>query len=281
MKTSLRTLSEPRRSTARVAATPAETSPPRLSQSISRLDGVSLAELDRAQLHDRMETKVVMRTELVPTALRQLRGDYLVMDHEGRRTQRYSNTYFDTSDLRNYRQHHNQKRQRAKIRYRSYVDSGLTFFEVKRNVDGRTVKERKSSAPVDGSVRAEDRAFLTERLEVDPCELKVSIVVDYDRILLVRRDFEERVTVDMNLRFRTCQGEAAMPGLAIVEFKQPRLDRNSPAIRTIQRPTQMFSKYCMGLASCEPGLKRNRFKKVFLGLERLGIAPARLEATVA
>ena len=237
------------------------------------LRGVSLADLDQAQLHDRVETKLVMHADGVGPTLLRLSDDYLVMDHEGNRTQRYSNTYLDTAGLRNYFQHHNQKRQRSKIRYRTYVDSGLTFFEIKRNVDGRTVKERKISAPVDGAIRADDIPFLRERSSDDPRDLEVAIVIDYERILLVRQDFQERVTIDTNLRFQTRRGAVMLPGLAIVEFKQPRLDRNSPAVRAIPRPTQMFSKYCMGLASCDPNLKRNRFKKVFRGMESLNVTP--------
>lgn len=242
-------------------------------QVLDDLRTASLDEIDRAQLHDRVETKVVMHAAMIPAALSRLSDDYLVMEHEGSRTQRYSNTYFDTSDLRNYLEHHNQKRQRSKIRYRTYANSGITFFEIKRNVDGRTVKERKLSAPTDGSIRAADVPFLRERLTTEPQDLEVSVVVDYDRILLVRDDFQERVTIDTNLRFTTSTTEATLPGLAVVEFKQPRLDRTSPAVRAIPRPTQMFSKYCMGLASCDSRLKRNRFKKVFLGLHRLEVTP--------
>jgi hypothetical protein len=252
-----------------------------LDAELQSLDGVSLRELDRAQLHDRVETKLLARAEVIPDVLRRLASDYVVMDHEASRIQRYSNTYFDTIDLQSYTEHHNQKRRRSKIRYRSYVNSGLTYFEIKRHVDGRTVKERKVSAPVDGSVRADDRPFLTDRLPVDPSQLGASVVIDYDRILLVRRDFQERVTIDTSVRVRTSRAVAEFRGLAVVEFKQPRLDRHSPAIRAIPRPTQMFSKYCMGLATCDPTLKRNRFKKVFLGLERLDVLPELFRAEVS
>ncbi len=241
--------------------------------SLASLEGTTLAELDRAQLHDRVESKLIMRAESVPEVLARLRGDYRVMEHEGRRVQRYSNTYFDTAGLRNYHEHHNQKRRRSKVRYRSYVDSALTFFEIKRNVDGRTVKERRPTASPSMCLHDDDAAFLGERLPADAGAMVPSVVVTYDRILLVSQAFDERVTIDLNLGFRSATGESVVPELAIVEFKQERLDRASPAIRAIPRPMQMFSKYCMGLASCDPSLKRNRFKKVFLELARLDAEP--------
>lgn len=74
------------------------------------LDAVTLAELDQAQLHDRVESKVVMRFDGVGDTLARLSDDYLIMEHQGSRVQRYSNVYFDTSDLTNYFEHHNQKR---------------------------------------------------------------------------------------------------------------------------------------------------------------------------
>ena len=238
---------------------------------LREMETVTLAELDQAQLHDRMESKVVTRADAVAGILGRLRHDYLVMDHDNNRFQRYSNTYFDTANLANYHEHHNQKRRRCKVRYRRYVDSDLTYFEVKRNVSGRTVKERKSSIPAGQSVWPDDVPFLTDRIADNPDQLSVSLLVEYERILLVSRDFNERVTIDMNLRFRSRTAAGEMSQLAIVEFKQPRFDRNSPAMRAIPRPRQMFSKYCMGLATCNPSLKRNRFKKVFLGLADIGV----------
>ena len=250
-------------------------------RSLASLGSVSLAELDQARLHDRVESKLVMKASEVPATLESLRDDYLVMEHDGKRVQRYANTYFDTPDLQNYHEHHNQKRQRSKIRYRSYVDSGLTYFEVKRNVDGRTVKERKISSPAGLSIHADDAPFLAERVANQANAYCVSVVVEYKRILLVNHSFDERVTIDMFLRFTSRGGVATMSDLAVVEFKQPNLDRDSAAIRAIPRPTQMFSKYCMGLATCDPALKRNRFKKVFLGLDRIDATPELVEASAS
>ncbi|MFT7475325.1 MAG: hypothetical protein ACI81L_002263 [Verrucomicrobiales bacterium] len=57
--------------------------------------------------------------------------------------------------------------------------------------------------------------------------------ITYDRILLVKHDFSERVTIDINLVYERNGVLAETPGLAICEFKQPRLDRRSPAIEAL------------------------------------------------
>ena len=234
---------------------------------------VSLERLDQAQLHDREESKVILRTADVPKALERLADHYLILDHEGERLQSYCNEYFDTADLRNYHEHHNQKGRRIKLRYRSYMNSDLTFFELKRNVNGRTVKERRRSSRPHGALRNEDGLFFFKRTGHLPSTFLPSLRVDYQRILLVKRDFSERVTIDLGLSFSSDAGAVETPGLAICEFKQPALDLRSPAMIAMDRRPQNFSKYCMGLASCDPSLRRNRFKKVFRNLDSLDAAP--------
>ena len=250
-----------------------------LTHALDRLDEVDLELLDRAQLHDRVESKVILRTDDLPEALGMLGEDYFVLEHLGDRVQGYRNDYFDSVELRNYHEHHNQLGRRLKLRYRTYENSALTFFEVKRNVGGRTIKERRRSSQPNGELHADDAAFFADRTGWDPEAIVPSLTVEYRRVLLVKHDFSERVTIDIDLSFRSNTGAMTPAGLAICEFKQPRLDRRSPAMVAMNRRPQKFSKYCMGLASCDPALRRNRFKKVFRNLDTLGAAPTALAAT--
>ena len=248
-----------------------------LAERLDELDSVDLDQLDRAQLHDRVESKVILRTDDLPDAIDALAHDYVVLEHLGDRVQGYCNTYFDSAELRNYHEHHNQLGRRLKLRYRTYENSDLTYFEVKRNVAGRTIKERRRTQRPDGALHRDDAAFFAERTGWDPDGVLPSLTVDYQRILLVNRDYSERVTIDLDIRFQSDRGATTVDGLAICEFKQPRLDRRSPAMAAMNRRPQKFSKYCMGLASCDPSLRRNRFKKVFRSLDTLDLGPVALE----
>lgn len=239
---------------------------------LQELATVGLKDLDTAQLHDRVESKVILHGRHVGEALGRLADQYLVMEHEGVRHQHYRTDYFDDGALRSYHDHHNQKANRIKMRYRTYMNSGLTYFEIKQSIGGRTVKNRRRSEQPSNQLSPEDALFVHERTAWDPHRLFPSITVDYDRILLVKKDFSERVTIDLNVRFTSDSQQVAADGLAICEFKQGRLDRRSPAIVALQRRPQMFSKYCMGLAACHPALRRNRFKKVFLSLAALDVS---------
>ncbi len=245
----------------------------RLDRGVAKLLPVSLAQLDEAQLHDREESKVILGVSDVPEALIRLHDEYFILDHEGERLQGYRNEYFDSAELRNYHEHHNQKGRRFKLRYRTYLNSGVTYFEVKKNVNGRTVKERRRSRPPEGRLWPQDALFFFKQTGQPPSCLVPSLEVDYRRILLVKQDFTERVTIDLDLSFRSAEGATETPGLAICEFKQPKLDLRSPAMIAMNRRPQNFSKYCMGLASCDPTLRRNRFKKVFRNLDALDAAP--------
>ncbi len=252
-----------------------------LNVSLGELSPVTLAQLDEAQLHDREESKVILRTADVPEALDGLADEYFILDHEGERLQGYRNEYFDSSELRNYHDHHSQRGRRFKLRYRTYVNSDITYFEVKRNINGRTVKKRRRSERPEGQLWTRDAVFFFKQTGQPPSCLVPSLRVDYQRILLVKRDFSERVTIDLNLAFTSTQGAADTPRLAICEFKQPKLDMRSPAMIAMNRRPQNFSKYCMGLASCDPTLRRNRFKKVFRNLEALDASPTVRELVAA
>ncbi len=240
---------------------------------LGAMQSVTLPELDAAQLHDREESKVILHRNDVVSALRNLSTDYFILEHEGKRMQRYRNDYFDSVDLTNYHQHHNQKGQRHKLRYRTYVNSNITYFEVKQNVHGRTVKVRRRSQLPEQRLLPRDAVFFFKQTGLAPSHLIPSLRVDYERILLVKQDFSERVTIDVDLSFSSARGEVQIPELAICEFKQPQFDRSSPAMVAMNRRPQNFSKYCMGLASCDPSLRRNRFKKVFRNLESLDAMP--------
>ncbi len=239
---------------------------------LSELATVDLTQLDQAQLHDRVESKVLLHETDIPAALGLLASDYFVLDHDGERSQRYRTEYFDSPLLASYHDHHNQKANRFKARYRTYLNSDLTYFEVKHSVAGRTVKVRRRTEAPQGRLWPEDILFFYQQTGRDAEGLLPSLTVEYERVLLVRGDYSERVTIDVDIRYFSERRATQHSGLAVCEFKQETLDRRSPAIVALHRRPQKFSKYCMGLASCHPLLRRNRFKQVFRRLDALDVS---------
>ena len=104
---------------------------------------ISLAEMAGVKLMNRIDTKFVANARLLPEILRLAQQDYYVQEIDGQRLTAYDTLYYDTLDLQMYLRHHDRQLRRQKIRVRTYVDSQLTFLEVKNKSNkGRTKKKR-------------------------------------------------------------------------------------------------------------------------------------------
>ncbi len=120
----------------------------------------------------------------------------------GVRLSRYQTLYFDTPSLDLYARHQAGHAERFKVRSRCYVDSGLSFFEIKRKTNkGRTVKSRLQTATFWNRPTSEARRYLDD-LGVALEELEPILANQFTRITLVGRQRPERVTIDLGLRFR-------------------------------------------------------------------------------
>src|SRR5512135_2418123 len=105
---------------------------PILHEVIARYAPISLAEMERVELLDRMDTKYVFGSADLPALLEALLAEYRILEVDGKRGTDYRSLYFDTSDLRHYLEHHNGHSFRSKVRFREYIGSGLAYLEVKR-----------------------------------------------------------------------------------------------------------------------------------------------------
>lgn len=96
--------------------------------------------------------------------------------------------------------------------------------------------------------------------------------VDYKRITLVNRKNNERLTLDTNLSYMDNSSRLyPVSNLVIAELKQKKLSHDSPFARCFKemRITRTsFSKYCMGVALTDTTIKKNRFKKKILQLQK-------------
>ena len=102
-----------------------------LEDILKKFGNVSLKALDELKLMDRFDTKFTFRRDQLLGILEAMIPRYRLLDVNGVRAHRYKTLYFDTDTLGLYAQHHNGQYTRHKVRYRSYVDSGLCFFEIK------------------------------------------------------------------------------------------------------------------------------------------------------
>ena len=224
----------------------------------------SLADAQSVSLLRRIDTKVV--TDI--PSLHQLLDILLTADGDGfrvvhvanRSASRYETVYFDTPDLRLYRDHHQGRRRRHKVRYRRYRDTNTTFFELKQRVGvNNTEKSRVRVGSIQPTLGAVEHDLLGEhRCEVG--DLVPTLAVYYDRVTLLGPN--QRVTIDLALRFRSYGGFQVMfDDRAVVEIKDGTFAPNSAtrqALRRLNLRSHSMSKYCTGVALAFP-VKRNRF----------------------
>ena len=230
---------------------------------------MSLDEIAGVSLLERDDTKFTATLHELREFLKAVGPRYRVLEIDGRRLHAYRTLYFDSPTLDLYRSHHSGQFGRRKVRNREYRDTSEAFSEVKLKAKrGRTVKHRESITTID--TPPWDAPSLLEDLEPLRMDLEPALLNEFSRVTLVAHEPDERVTIDLDLCFWSATRSVALPGVVVIEAKQARVDRWSPAILQArrQRLHPGFSKYCVGVALLYEGVKHNNFKPTLLQLER-------------
>lgn len=238
---------------------------------------IDLTEMKSVKLMNRVDIKFSAQLRLLPDLLSRAISDYRVQVIDNSPVASYDTLYFDTPDLQMYLRHHDKILQRDKVRTRTYIDSSLSFLEVKhKNNKGRTKKKRIliSVDDFDDFTHNEEAInFLDNQVLYKIDALKPQVRTIFNRITLVNNARTERLTIDFNLRFENEQTKltAELPDVMIIELKQDGLvyspmkkilsDMNIHQIR--------ISKYCIGTVLTNPNAKYNRFKKKVIFLNKL------------
>jgi hypothetical protein len=196
---------------------------------LGELEPIGLEELDQqAKLRRRVDTKYVASGEVAAATVRSVAGGYRALEIDGRRRFTYESVYFDTPDLRCFRDHVGGARPRFKIRSRYYRETEACFFEVKvRRADEETVKRQRGYDHADhGTITPEARTFLEETLAElaghgAPPDLAPSLITTYQRLTLAAREGGERATLDLAVGLRSMDGRQVelRDGVVLVETK--------------------------------------------------------------
>ena len=110
---------------------------------IKDFDPITLDEMDEVKLMSRTDTKFAFSSAKLPQLLSRMLPFYRILNINNKLIHDYKSLYYDTSENKFYLDHHNNRVNRNKIRFREYVDSGLVFLEIKtKNNKGKTIKKR-------------------------------------------------------------------------------------------------------------------------------------------
>ncbi len=234
-----------------------------LEQLLARYRPISLLEMDSATLLNRVEKKFVMHLSKIESVLTLAFQDYRVLEIDNTRLLEYSTEYYDTKDNAMYLAHHNGKQNRFKVRKREYLISGEQFLEVKRRLhNGRIQKKR---VELDGEKYNENSSqmFIENATPYKMDGLEKKLVNAFHRITLVNELKNERITIDLGLRFNNPDTSIDLPAIAIIEVKQEKAGSQAGfelILRNLGIHSFSVSKYCIGRALLEPTLKASLFQ---------------------
>jgi hypothetical protein len=240
---------------------------------LNDFDSISLEVMDRVKLMNRTDTKFAFTIEKLIEFLPKITGKFDVLEINGTRTPHYESLYFDDNQFSFFKDHHNGKTDRFKVRIRKYVESNLLFLEIKHKFKGRTDKKRILTDDFTLELDKVQKKFLEKHLHDDK-ELVPTMWNSFQRITLVHKELNERLTLDFNIEFHYQNSTRKFDRLIIAELKQEDLNRNSEFYQLMKsnqiRPYRL-SKYCIGSIELygEDRLKFNRFKKKLLYLKKI------------
>jgi hypothetical protein len=244
----------------------------RLTSLLEEFSTISLSEMESVSLLNRTDTKFVLPISSLTGSLGLLRPWYKVLVVQGRSLNRYRSLYFDTPDFDLYNLHINDRAERFKVRSREYLDSRISYLEVKhRTRKDRTIKNRILTQRPDLWKLSEADKWLNGVLPYNSRDLEPKIWNTFERITLVSKDGIERVTVDVNICFFAGHKVVYLDGIAVAEVKLDVHTEDShflDLMRTMKIPPQGFSKYCIGTSLLYDNVKKNSMKSKILWIER-------------
>jgi hypothetical protein len=234
---------------------------------VEGLTSVDLAGLVQvADLQRRFDQKYVVDVGLLPRLVAALPDHVRVLEVAGRRSTDYTSVYYDTPDLRSYRDHLQRRRRRFKVRTRHYGDPAETMLEVKcKGRRGETVKHRwphPGTVPDRLGVDAEEligQALREQYGFAPPDRLAPSAITRFERVTLVDLAAAERVTIDLGLSVEANGRRVDIgAGHAVVEIKAQLRRGSASAVAAALglRPDRM-SKYCVGIAAAHESVRGN------------------------
>ena len=235
------------------------------------IDPISLKEMDSVALMNRTDTKYLLSFEQLTEVLEEVSGHYRILDIKGVRRNHYQSEYYDTPDFYFYKRHHSGKKNRLKIRKRRYVESDISFLEVKfKSNKGRTEKDRMKLAELNLELSPENIQYIHDTSHFED-QLEPKLMNTFERITLVDQALPERITIDCYLSFEMGENKLQIPDLVIIEAKQERQNRHSIFLSALKkrliRPESM-SKYCLGVALMTDQ-KSNMFKEKIRRIKKL------------
>lgn len=240
----------------------------------SAFETISLEQLDTtADLQDRVDTKFGFSQQMFYHLLPALAKNYRLVRVIGRGIQPYQTLYFDTPNFDLYRLHVNERSNQYKVRIRRYLSTNATFLEIKhKNPKRRTIKDR---IPLDSNfpiMDAEAANWVLDRIPADFWPLEPVLMNNFQRLIFVEKNMQERVTFDFGIQFNTNNHSAETGSLVIAEVKRCSYQQPSAFMELMHQNhlgPMGYSKFSVGVALLYGQVKKNNLKSKMLWMEKI------------
>ena len=96
--------------------------------------------------------------------------------------------------------------------------------------------------------------------------------IQFTRLTFAHKSRKERLTIDLDLTFSNERKEGNLKEIVIAEVKEERMSRLSDFVKITKEMSILpmrLSKYCVSTTQLEPNIKKNRFKKKLLFIDKL------------
>jgi hypothetical protein len=239
---------------------------------IKDLKPIQLDEAEKVKLFDRIDIKYIFHINYLAEILKNLSGEYRILEVQGIRNQFYRSLYFDTGNYQLYFAHHNGHLNRYKVRFREYASTRTCFLEIKfKSNQDRTLKKRSVANEMLSNLTDTQELFLKDNIPYSRAVLEAQTWTNFNRISLIHKEKAERVTIDTRPQWIFSGKELLLSALVIAEVKRDKMAWSSFANLLRQRHIHEngFSKYCIGTALLGPGLKSNLFKPTLLSIKKI------------
>lgn len=254
---------------------------PKLQNLLEQLPPITLEEMSGIRLMNRTDTKFVTTLPVLETLLELCQGSYYAQVNCGHQISPYRTVYWDTDSHDMYQRHQHGHAPRTKVRARTYVDSNISFLEIKKKDNhGKTRKKRIQVPSIEAVIEeGVGEEFLKERTdyyfnvkEADRTFIKARLQNQFQRITLVNKAHTERLTIDFGLCFKNFDSGMTheLPRTVIIELKRDGRQPSPilPLLRELRVKPAGFSKYCIGTALTNSGVQTNNFKMRLIKLRK-------------
>lgn len=240
---------------------------------LNSFSSICLSQMENVKLMNRVDEKFIIPIHKIDAILEAAKNQYDILEINEVRMLPYESIYYDTINMDLYYSHMRGRVNRYKIRLRNYLNSNLSYLEIKfKNNKGRTIKSRIESEYSPEVINTQENAsFINSVAKLNASDLQSTVSVTYKRVTLINKFDAERTTLDFDLAFTNNDKEKKYSKFVIIEVKQDKL-KKSP-IKDIIKAEGIregsISKYCMGIICLDNTIKQNTFKHKMLKINNL------------